>query len=62
MPSCITVDGLDYHFVMKKTIAYIAFYEGEGEGRDKIIFWMAGELTELLTAMLEKLKKEGLLE
>ena len=63
MPSCITVDGLDYHFVMKKTIAYIAFYEGEGEeGRDKIIFWMAGDPIELLTAMLEKLKKEGLLE
>ena len=63
MPSCITVDGIDYHFVLKKTIAYMAFYEGEGEeGRDKIIFWMAGDPIVLLTAMLNKLKEEGLLE
>ena len=63
MPSCITVDDIDYHFVLKKTIAYMAFYEGEGEeGRDKIIFWMAGDPIVLLTAMLEKLKEEGLLE
>ena len=63
MPSCITVDGIDYHFVLKKTIAYMAFYEGEGEeGRDKIIFWMAGEPVDLLTAMLDKLKEEGLLD
>ena len=62
MPSCITVDGIDYHFVLKKTIAYMAFYEGEGEGSGKVIFWMAGDPIELLTAMLEKLKKEGLLE
>lgn len=63
MPSCITVNGIDYHFVMKKTITFMAFYEGEGEkGRDKIIFWMAGDPIAMLTVMLEKLKKEGLLE
>ena len=62
MPSCITVDCIDYHFVMKKTIAFMAFYEGEGEGSGKVIFWMAGDPIELLTAMLEKLKKEGLLD
>ena len=62
MPSCITVDGIDYHFVMKKTIAYMAFYEGEGEGSGKVIFWTAGDPIELLTAMLNKLKEEGLLE
>ena len=62
MPSCITVDGIDYHFVLKKTIAYMAFYEGEGEGSGKVIFWMAGDPVDLLTEMLEKLKKEGLLE
>ena len=34
MPSCISVDGIDYHFVMKKTsiyIAYYACYKGNGE-------------------------------
>lgn len=62
MPSCITVDGIDYHFVLKKTIAYMAFYEGEGDGSGKVIFWMAGDLVPLLTAMLNKLKEEGLLE
>ena len=62
MPSCVTVDGIDYHFVMKKTIAYMAFYEGEGECSGKVIFWMAGEPIALLTAMLNKLKEEGLLE
>ena len=62
MPSCITVDGIDYHFVMKKTIAFMAFYEGEGEGSGKVIFWMAGDPVDLLTEMLEKLKEKGLLE
>ena len=64
MPSCITVDEIDYHFVMKKTIFYKAYYEGEGEeGNGKVIFMVtAYSPIELLTAMLEKLKKEGLLE
>ena len=62
MPSCITVDGIDYHFVLKKTIAYMAFYEGEGEGSGKVIFWMAGDPIDLLMSMLKKLKEEGLLE
>jgi hypothetical protein len=62
IPSCITVDGIDYHFVLKKTIAYMAFYEGEGEGSGKVIFWMAGDPVDLLTEMLEKLKEKGLLE
>ena len=63
MPSCITVDGIDYHFVLKKTIAYMAFYEGEGEGSGKVIFWMtAFSPIDLLNEMLEKLKKKGLLE
>lgn len=62
MPSCITVDGIDYHFVMKKTIAYMAFYEGEGEGSGKVIFWMtAFSPIDLLNEMLEKLKEKGLL-
>ena len=65
MPSCITVDGIDYHFVMKKTsiyIAYYACYKGNGEeGSGNAIFGMtAFSPIELLTAMLEKLKKEGL--
>ena len=62
MPSCITVDGIDYHFVLKKTVIYMAFYEGEGEGSGKVIFWMAGNPIDLLTAMLKKLKAEGLLD
>ena len=62
MPPFITVDGIDYHFVMKKTIAYMAFYEGEGEGSGKVIFWMAGDPVDLLTEMLDKLKEKGLLE
>lgn len=64
MPSCITVDGIDYHFVMKKTIFYKAYYEGEGEeGKGKVIFMVtAYSPIDLLTEMLEKLKKEGLLE
>ena len=65
MPSCITVDGIDYHFIMKKTsiyIAYYACYKGNGEdGRGNAIFGItAFSPIELLTAMLEKLKKEGL--
>ena len=28
MPSCITVDGIDYHFVLKKTSYYLAYYNG----------------------------------
>ena len=47
---------------MKKTIAYMAFYEGEGEGSGKVIFWMTGDPIELLTAMLEILKEKGLLK
>lgn len=63
MPSYITVDGIFYHFMLRKTaISYMAFYDGEGEGSGKVIFCTAGEPIELLTAMLEKLKKEGLLE
>ena len=67
MPSCITVDGIDYHFVMKKTsiyIAYYACYKGNGEeGSGNAIFGItAHSPIDLLTAMLEKLKKEGLLE
>lgn len=64
MPSCITVDEIDYHFVMKKTIFYKAYYEGEGEeGKGKVIFRVtAYSPIVLLTAMLEKLKEEGLLE
>lgn len=64
MPSYITLDGILYHFMLRKTtISYMAFYEGEGEGSGKVIFWVtAYSPIELLTAMLEKLKKEGLLE
>ena len=62
MPSCITVDGIDYHFVLKKTVIYMAFYEGEGEGSGKVIFWMAGDPIVLLMSMLKKLKEKGLLD
>lgn len=63
MPSCITVDGIDYHFVLKKTIAYMAFYEGEGDGSGKVIFGVTSySHIDLLTEMLEELKKKGLLE
>ena len=61
MPSCITVDGIDYHFVLKKTIAYMIFYEGEGEGSGKVIFWMAGEPVDICKEMLKRLEKEGLI-
>jgi hypothetical protein len=64
MPSYITVDGIFYHFRLRKTtISYMAFYEGEGEGSGKVIFWMtAFSPIDLLNEMLEKLKKKGLLE
>lgn len=63
MPSYITVDGIFYHFRLRKTtISYMAFYEGEGEGSGKVIFWMtAFSPIDLLNEMLEKLKKKGLL-
>ena len=62
MPSCITVDGIDYHFVLKKTSYYLAYYNGyKEEYSGNAIFGMtAFSPIELLTAMLEKLKKEGL--
>lgn len=67
MPSCITVDGLDYHFVMKKTsiyLAYYACYNGNGEeGRGNAIFGItAHSPIDLLAEMLEILKEKGLLE
>ena len=67
MPSCITVDGIDYHFVMKKTsiyIAYYACYKGNGEeGRGNAIFGItAHSPIDLLTEMLEILKEKGLLK
>ena len=66
MPSYITVDGIDYHFVMKKTsiyIAYYAYYKGNGEeGRGNAIFGItAHSPIDLLTEMLEILKEKGLL-
>lgn len=63
MPSYITVDGIFYHFRLRKTtISYMAFYEGEGEGSGKVIFWMtAFSPIDLLNEMLEHLKKKGLL-
>lgn len=66
MPSYITVDGIDYHFVMKKTsiyIAYYACYKGNGEeGRGNGIFGItAHSPIDLLTEMLEILKEKGLL-
>ena len=65
--SCITVDGIDYHFVMKKTsiyIAYYACYKGNGEeGRGNAIFGItAHSPIDLLNEMLEILKEKGLLE
>jgi len=65
MPSCITVDGIDYHFVMKKTsiyIAYYACYKGNGEeGRGNAIFGItAHSPIDLLNEMLEILKEKGL--
>lgn len=64
MPSCITVDGIDYYFVMKKTSFYTAYYKTIGEEcSDNAIFGVtAFSPIDLLTAMLEKLKEKGLLE
>lgn len=64
MPSYITVDGIFYHFMLRKTaLAYTAYYAGEEEGSGKVIFAMtAFSPIDLLTEMLEKLKEEGLLE
>lgn len=67
MPPFITVDGVDYHFVMKKTsiyLAYYACYKGNGEeGRGNGIFGItAHSPIDLLNEMLEKLKEKGLLE
>jgi len=67
MPSCITVDGVDYYFVMKKTsiyIAYYACYKGNGEeGLCHGIFGItAHSPIDLLTEMLEILKEKGLLK
>lgn len=64
MPPFITVDGVDYYFVMKKTSFYTAYYKAIGEdGSGNAIFWAtAFSPIDLLTEMLEKLKNEGLLE
>lgn len=64
MPSYITVDGIFYHFILRKTaLAYTAYYAGEEEGSGKVIFAMtAFSPIDLLNEMLEKLKEEGLLE
>ena len=63
MPSYITVDGIDYHFVIKKTSFYTAYYEAIGEdGSGNAIFWAtAFSPIDLLTEMLEILKEKGLL-
>ena len=64
IPSCITVDGIDYHFVMKKTSYYTAYYKGNREeySGNAIFGITAFSPIDLLTDMLEELKKEGLLE
>jgi len=64
MPSYITVDGIFYHFILRKTaLAYTAYYAGEEEGSGKVIFVMtAFSPIDLLAEMLEKLKEKGLLE
>ena len=64
MPPFITVDGVDYYFVMKKTSFYTAYYKAIGEeGSGNAIFWAtAFSPIDLLNEMLEKLKNEGLLE
>lgn len=64
MPSCITVDGINYHFVMAKHSYYIAYYKGNKEEYSgNAIFGVTSfSPIDLLTEMLDKLKKEGLLE
>lgn len=64
MPSCITADGIDYHFVMAKHSYYIAYYKAIGEeGRGNAIFGItAHSPIDLLAEMLEILKEKGLLE
>ena len=64
MPPFITVDGVDYYFVMKKTSFYTAYYKAIGEeGSGNAIFGVtAFSPIDLLTAMFEKLKEKGLLE
>ena len=64
MPPFITVDGVDYHFVLKKTIAYYAYYKAIGEeGSGNAIFGVtAFSPIDLLTEMLEILKEKGLLK
>ena len=63
IPSYITVDGIYYHFMLRKTaISYMAFYGGEGEGSGKVIFLITGDLVDILNEILRKLKEGGLLE
>ena len=64
MPSCITLDGIVYHFVMAKHSYYIAYYKGNREEYSgNAIFGVTSfSPIDLLTEMLDKLKKEGLLE
>lgn len=64
MPPFITVDGVDYYFVMKKTSFYTAYYKAIGEeGSGNAIFWAtAFSPIDLLNEMLEILKEKGLLE
>jgi len=63
MPSCITVDGIDYHFVLKKTSYYLAYYKGNKEeySGNTIFGVTAFSPIDLLTEMLEILKEKGLL-
>ena len=63
MPSCITVDGIDYHFVLKKTSYYLAYYKGNKEeySGNAIFVVTAFSPIDLLTEMLDKLKEKGLL-
>ena len=63
MPPFITVDGVDYYFVMKKTSFYTAYYKAiVEEGSGNAIFWAtAFSPIDLLNEMLEILKEKGLL-
>lgn len=60
MPSAITVDGDEYIFALKKTVAYMAFYEVT-EGPFKTFLWEAGDPVDILCAMLLELDERGLL-